>query len=181
MLSYGGDSFTPPRAAAHSTALADSAEAALAAAEEKALRDFADLPVEDDLHVVGPADVEVVCGQRFEECAGMPRGGEGDGLGDLDLAHGDVPPVAGIAVGAGERERQACPPAIGEHPDLAGAEPITDLLQRGRIVAGGEPVGQFFERQGRLELVIKPRQDHVLSGLSFRLAMGTATRDASEC
>jgi len=40
VLSYGEHSYTPPRAAAHATALADSAEAALAAAEEKALRDF---------------------------------------------------------------------------------------------------------------------------------------------
>jgi len=40
VFSYGDDSFTPARAAAHATALADSAEAALAAAEEKALRDF---------------------------------------------------------------------------------------------------------------------------------------------
>ena len=40
VLSYRDDSFTPPRAAAHATALADSAEAALAVAEEKALRDF---------------------------------------------------------------------------------------------------------------------------------------------
>ena len=40
VLSYGDDSFTPPQAAAHATALADSAEAALAVAEEKALRDF---------------------------------------------------------------------------------------------------------------------------------------------
>jgi hypothetical protein len=37
---YDEDSFTPARAAAHATALADKAEAALAAAEEKALRDF---------------------------------------------------------------------------------------------------------------------------------------------
>jgi hypothetical protein len=40
VFSYGEDSFTPARAAAHATALADRAEAALAAAEEKALRDF---------------------------------------------------------------------------------------------------------------------------------------------
>ena len=40
VLSYRDDSFTPPRAAAHATALAHSAEAALAVAEEKALRDF---------------------------------------------------------------------------------------------------------------------------------------------
>jgi Putative exonuclease SbcCD, C subunit len=40
VFSYGDGSFTPARAAARATALADSAEAALAAAEEKALRDF---------------------------------------------------------------------------------------------------------------------------------------------
>lgn len=40
VFSYGDDSFTPARATAHAIALADSAEAALAAAEEKALRDF---------------------------------------------------------------------------------------------------------------------------------------------
>ena len=40
VFSHGEDSFTPARAAAHAAALADRAEAALAAAEEKALREF---------------------------------------------------------------------------------------------------------------------------------------------
>jgi hypothetical protein len=40
VFSYGDGSFTPARAAAQAMALADRAEAALAAAEEKALRDF---------------------------------------------------------------------------------------------------------------------------------------------
>src|SRR4051812_32417698 len=57
--------------------------------------------VEEDLHVVRAAQIEVVGGDGFEERTGMPWGGEGDGLGDLDLAHRDIPPVAGIAVGAG--------------------------------------------------------------------------------
>jgi hypothetical protein len=116
---------------------------------EDALGGAADLPVEDDLHVVRPADVEVVRGQGLEERPGMAGGGEGDGLGDLDLAHRDVPPVAGFAVGAGERQRQPRLPAFGEHPDLAGAEPVADLLQLGRILAGSEPVRQFFEGQAR--------------------------------
>jgi hypothetical protein len=116
---------------------------------EHALGDAADLPVEDDLHVVWAADVEVVGGQGLEERPGMAGGGEGDGLGDLDLPHGDVPPVAGLAVGVGERQRQPCPPAFGEHPDLAGAEPVADLLQRGRVLTGSEPVRQVLERQAR--------------------------------
>src|SRR6266516_5816260 len=61
---------------------------------EHALGDAADLPVEDDLRVVRAADVQVAGGQGVEERPGVPGGGEGDGLGDLDLAHGDVPPVA---------------------------------------------------------------------------------------
>jgi hypothetical protein len=48
---------------------------------EDAFGDAADLAVEDDLHVVGAADVEIVGGEGFEERAGMPRGSEGDGLG----------------------------------------------------------------------------------------------------
>src|SRR5512142_2565021 len=34
------------------------------------------------------------------------------------LAHGDVLPVAGLAVVAGERQRQPGPPALGEHLDV---------------------------------------------------------------
>ena len=64
---------------------------------EHALGDAADLPAVDDLHVVRPADVQVAGGEGLEERPGVPRGGEGDGRGDLDLAHGDVPPVAGFA------------------------------------------------------------------------------------
>jgi hypothetical protein len=44
---------------------------------EDALGGGADLPVEEDLHVVRAADVEVVCGEGFEERPGVPRGGEG--------------------------------------------------------------------------------------------------------
>jgi hypothetical protein len=63
----------------------------------------ADPAAEDDLHVVGAAEVEVVDDQRLEEAAGMPGRVEHDGAGDLDLAHGGLPPVAGVTVGVGQR------------------------------------------------------------------------------
>jgi hypothetical protein len=63
------------------------------------------------------------------------------------LAHRDVPPVARVAVGPGERQRQPGPPALGEHLDMTGTEPVADLLQRSRVLAGGEPVRQLPERQ----------------------------------
>ena len=45
----------------------------------------------------------------------------------------------------GQRQRQHRPPAFEEHPDAPGPEPVADRLQRGRIAARGEPVGQLGE------------------------------------
>jgi hypothetical protein len=58
---------------------------------------------EDDLHLLGPAGVKIVDAQRLKERPGVPRRVEYDGAGDLDLTHGDVPPVARSPVGLGQR------------------------------------------------------------------------------
>jgi hypothetical protein len=62
-------------------------------------------PTEDDLHLLGTADVEVVGAQCLEEPAGLAGCVEHEGAGDLDLAHGDVPPVARGPVDLGQRQR----------------------------------------------------------------------------
>ena len=62
--------------------------------------------------------------------------------GHLDLAHRQFPPVAGGPVSGGERGRDHADPAVEERLDVAGPEPVADRLQRGGVVAGGEPVGQ---------------------------------------
>src|SRR3974390_945489 len=98
-------------------------------------------PAEDDLHVLRAADVEVVADQRLEEGPGTAGSVEDDGAGDLDLAHGQFPPVAVVLVGMPEGHGQAVQPSLGEHLDGARLEPVADGLQRGRVVAGGEPVG----------------------------------------
>ena len=100
---------------------------------------------EDQLDLLGAADVEVVGDEGLEEPAGVPRRGEHEGPRDLDLAHRQLPPVAGRLVGRGQRHRQDREPAIGELGDLDRAEPVADGLQTGGVVGGGEPVGQLGE------------------------------------
>ena len=74
---------------------------------ERALRDrAAGAPVEDDLELLGAADVEVVGNEGFEEGSGVPGRGEHQGAGDLDLAQGDLPPVTVSSVVFGQRQRQ---------------------------------------------------------------------------
>src|SRR5439155_9620178 len=83
------------------------------------------------------------------------RGVEDDGAGDLDLPHGALPPVPGVAVRAAERHGDAVQPPLGEDLDGPGLEPVADGLQRGGVIAGREPVGQLGEADagpGRLPL-----------------------------
>jgi hypothetical protein len=84
----------------------------------------ADAPAEDDLDVGRASDVEVVSDQRLKERpAGPPGSVEHQGAGHLDLAYGDLPPVPGPLVGAGEWHRQTVQPLLGEHLDDARPHP----------------------------------------------------------
>jgi hypothetical protein len=65
--------------------------------------------------------------------------------GDLDLAHGDVPPVARGPIRVGQRQWQPRPPAFAEHPDRPRPKAIADLLQTGGVVGGGKAVVQLRE------------------------------------
>ena len=103
----------------------------------------ADLAAEDDLHVAGAADVEVVSDQRLEEPTGVAGSVEHQGAGYLDLPHRALPPVAGIAVALAQGQRQQRQPPLGEHVEVARSQPVTDGLQRGGVIAGREPVGQL--------------------------------------
>jgi hypothetical protein len=96
---------------------------------------------EDELDVLGAAQVEVVGHQSLEERPGVTCGVEHDGAGGLDLPHGQVPPEPGVAVGGRKRQRQPRDPPFEEHPDRAGTKTVTDRLQAGGILGRGEPVG----------------------------------------
>ena len=107
--------------------------------------------MEDQFHSVGLADVEIVGDQRLEEGAGVARRVEDQGARHLDLAHGQLPPVARGAVVFGQRQRQPAHPALEEHPDGARAQPITDGLQRCGIRTAGKPIGQLGKPDPRLD------------------------------
>jgi len=77
--------------------------------------------LEDDLGALGPADVEVVGYQGLEERAGVPWRGEHDCAGDLDLAHGQLPPEPGRPVSGSQRKREPRHPPGEEHGDGARA------------------------------------------------------------
>jgi hypothetical protein len=78
----------------------------------------ADLSTEDDLNGVRAAQVQVVADQGLDEGAGMAGGVEDHGVGDLDLAHRELPPVAADLVDLGQRGRQDVQPAVDEGLDL---------------------------------------------------------------
>ena len=102
---------------------------------------------EDQLHAVGPAEVEVVGDQCLEEPAGVARGVEDQRARNLDLPHRQLPPVTSLPIVVGQRQRQHAHPALEEHVDRARSETVADRLQPVRVGAGGEPVGQFGEGQ----------------------------------
>src|SRR5712691_5653639 len=100
---------------------------------------------EQQLDVLRPAQVHVLAQKRLEERPGVDVFVEDQGAGGLHLPHRQLPPVPGVPVGVIKRERDPGHPPLEPHLHRAGAEPVADLLQPGRVVAGGDPVGQRGE------------------------------------
>ena len=92
------------------------------------------LPVagEDQLHMIGSADVEVVGDHGLEEPSGSPGCVEQDGAGGFDLPRRELPPVAGRARGL----RGWC---CVEHLRGAGGVVIHDALPTQATQAGHFP------------------------------------------
>jgi hypothetical protein len=70
---------------------------------ERAGRLLGDPPIEDDRDLLGTAKVEVIADDAFEEGAARLRTIEHAGVGELDLAEGEVIHVAAVEVGVGGR------------------------------------------------------------------------------
>src|SRR4029077_9528089 len=104
-------------------------------------RSTAALPTpEDQLDQLRAADVEVVGDQGLEEPASVAGCIEHQSARGFHLAHRQPPPIAGGAVALSARQRQDRPPAFGEHPDHAGAEPVADRLQPNRTLHVAKPL-----------------------------------------
>src|ERR1035438_5714547 len=86
----------------------------------------ADPTREDQLDLVGAADVEIVGHRCLEESPGPARGVKDDGATDFDLAHGELPPESGCSIGCAQRGRDKSHPTFEEGRDLVRAEAITD-------------------------------------------------------
>src|SRR2546426_1015233 len=116
-----------------------------------------DAALEEQLHPVGTADIEVVADHFLEEFAAVQGAIEDLGEADLHLENRKLVAHSHGAVGRGERMRQPAQPAAEESVDILGAEIVADLLQRNRVVAGEEAVLQFLVADPlALELTLGP-------------------------
>lgn len=92
--------------------------------------------------LVRSADADVVGHQRLEEAAGPAGIVEDQRAGRLDLAHRQLPPVAGLPVSGGERDGDGGDPAVEEAVHHPGPEAVADGLEPLRLVAGSKAVGE---------------------------------------
>jgi hypothetical protein len=69
-------------------------------------------------------------------------------VGQLELAEREIGAVAALTVVGGQRRGQPLLPAEKETPDLVGAEPVAERLQRVRVGAGSKTVSGGFVRRG---------------------------------
>ncbi len=96
-------------------------------------------PVEDELHLIGSAQVEVLPDYLLEEHAPGLRAVEHLGEGELGLQDRDIVAVAGrrsaAVKGWGNRASH-----LRSNPSIIGAEADRRRLQPRRVGAGGEPL-----------------------------------------
>ena len=110
---------------------------------------------EDHGDLFGAADADVVLHQGLEEATGAARVVENQGPADLDLAHGQLPPIASGAVIGRERGQNEGKRALEEASEVAWPEAVADPLEGVGVLTGGESVGQRSEGEpdlGRLAL-----------------------------
>lgn len=102
------------------------------------------------LNAKGAAFLQILLNARvLVEGAGAPRSVKDDRVRDLDLAHGEFPPIPGRAIVAAQRGRNHAQPALEEGLDLLGTERIAELLESRGIAARSEAVGELAERGAR--------------------------------
>ena len=90
--------------------------------------------------LLGPSDTDVVGDERLEEAPRPARVVEDQGAGDLHLAHRQLPPVAGGAVGGTERDRDHRRPPVEERLRVGRPETVADRLQPGRSGQAAKPL-----------------------------------------
>src|SRR5271156_2380534 len=92
-------------------------------------------PLEDQLHVIGPADVEVLAEHLLEEHAAGEWPVEDVGQGELSLKDRNVVTIAGCSILGCEGVRDARQPLSEQRVDLLSRESIAELLQSSGVGA----------------------------------------------
>jgi hypothetical protein len=106
---------------------------------------FAHPPVEDQLHVVGSAEVEVLADDLLEEDPSGDGAVQHLGQGALRLQDGEVVAIARRAVLRGKGLRQPCQPFAQQGVDTFGSETIGQGLGALGMGTTAQPVGQGLE------------------------------------
>src|SRR5271157_2665662 len=115
------------------------------AGAEPPRRLLGDPPLEDQLHVIGPADVEVLADHLLEEHAAGVGSVEDLGQGELSLKDRNVVAIAGLSILWREGVRDARQPLSEQCVDLVGRESIAELLQTSGVGAAQNAVVQGLE------------------------------------
>ena len=105
-----------------------------------------DAPVEDQLHVVGTPQVNVLPDDLLEQHPSLDGAVEDLGQGELRLKHGDVVADARRPVGSGERVRQARQPFAQQGVDPRRRQAVGQALHHRRVGASQDAVVQRLER-----------------------------------
>src|ERR687888_286317 len=98
--------------------------------------------VKDQLHLIGPADVEVLANDFLEEDPAAEGSVQDLGQGELGLEDGNLVAVTGGAVLSRKRVRQACQPLASQGVDALGGQAVAQLLQPLRVGAGKDAIIQ---------------------------------------
>ena len=109
-----------------------------------------DAPVEDQLHVVGAAHVEVLAQHLVEEDPPLRRSVEHLGPSELRLQNRDVVPDALFPVGGLEGVRQPSQPFAQQLVDLLRRQPVGQPLHRLGVRAAQDAVVERLERDAPL-------------------------------
>lgn len=112
---------------------------------------------EDELQLLGPAQIELVGDDRLEELAAMEWTVEDLGAADLELEDAELVAVAGLTVGGAERARQDRQPPPDEALDGRGRQAVADVLEGPPGSSGGEAVVEGLVADvATLQLALRP-------------------------
>jgi hypothetical protein len=108
-----------------------------------------DTPVEDQLHLIGSAEIEILPDDLLEETTPRDRPIEHLGQGELGLQDRELIPITGRPVRWGEGMRQATQPFAKDGVDLGGVQRVGDSLDAAGRIARADAVVQGLERHPR--------------------------------